>query len=127
MLITKVLVLVGVSVGAGYAAFDDIYSYILGMTIASAAVLACYSIAFASMRFPQFAMGLLLLGTLAKLTVTAIGVGVGVSFELISSPLVFCLTYLFYIIAVSFLLFSYKDKKITKSLTSQPPLKISAC
>ncbi|WP_237486157.1 NADH:ubiquinone oxidoreductase [Vibrio hippocampi] len=117
---TKVLVLIGVSVGAGYAAFDDIHSYLLGVSIATAAVWACYSIAFASMRFPQFAMGLLLLGTVAKLTVTAIGVAIGVSFDLISSPLVFCLTYLFYIIAMSFLMFSYKDKKTNKMLASNP-------
>lgn len=66
-------------------------------------------IAFASTRFPQFAMGLLLLGTMAKLTVTVVGVGLSISNDLITSPIVFALSYLFYIIAVSYLWFSYRD------------------
>ncbi|SEF39318.1 NADH:ubiquinone oxidoreductase [Vibrio hangzhouensis] len=109
MFITKILMLLGVSVGAGYAAADHIHSYLLGLTIASLAVGACYLIAFASTRFPQFAMGLLLLGTLAKLTVTVVGVALGISNDLITSPIVFALSYLFYIIAVSYLWFSYRD------------------
>ncbi|MFA0084699.1 NADH:ubiquinone oxidoreductase [Vibrio sp. 10N.286.49.C2] len=122
MFIAKIGMLLGFSFGAGYIAADHIHSYMLGFSIAALAVGACYLIAFASTKYPQFAMGLLLLGTMAKLTVTVVGVGIGISFELISSPLIFSLSYLFYLIAVTYLWFSFKDSRMPIPDVMKPKL-----
>jgi hypothetical protein len=111
MFIPKVVMLLGFSIGAGWAAADHIHSYMLGLSIASLAVGACYFISFLSTRFPELSLLLLLCGMMAKLTITVVGVALSISHDLISSPIVFALSYLFYMITVSYLWFSYKDAR----------------
>ncbi|MCJ2377196.1 NADH:ubiquinone oxidoreductase [Vibrio sp. ZSDZ34] len=111
MFIPKIVMLLGFSIGAGWAAADHIHSYMLGLSIASLAVGACYFIAFFSSRFPELSLFLLLCGAMAKLTITVVGIALSISHELITSPIVFSLSYLFYTIVVSYLWFSYKDAR----------------
>ncbi|MDF2155416.1 NADH:ubiquinone oxidoreductase [Vibrio sp. CAU 1672] len=109
----KLFILLMTSVSAGIASADHISSFMLGLSLASLAVGSCYFFAFRSTRFPQLALFLLICGALSKLTVTVVGVMWGLSANLISSPLVFSLSYLFFSIVVTYLWFSYRQS-ITK-------------
>ncbi|GAJ73104.1 NADH:ubiquinone oxidoreductase subunit 2 [Vibrio sp. JCM 18904] len=110
----KLFLLLMASVSAGIASADHIHSFMLGLSIASLAVGSCYFFAFRSSRFPQLALFLLICGMLSKLTITVVGVmWGGMSAELITSPIVFALSYLFFSLAVTYLWFSYRES-ITK-------------
>ncbi|MFH0231604.1 NADH:ubiquinone oxidoreductase [Vibrio diabolicus] len=111
----KLFLLLMASVSAGVASADHIHSFMLGLSIASLAVGSCYFFAFRSSRFPQLALFLLICGMLSKLTITVVGVMWGMSAELITSPIVFALSYLFFSLAVTYLWFSYRES-ITKIL-----------
>ncbi|MDA0150258.1 NADH:ubiquinone oxidoreductase [Vibrio sp. LaRot3] len=105
----KIVLILMASLSAGVASADHLHSFLLGLTIATLAVGSCYWFAFRTTRFPQLALFLLLCGMLSKLTITVIGVSVGVAANLISSPLVFALSYLFFMLVTSYLWFSYRD------------------
>ncbi len=90
----KLFLLLMASVSAGVASADHIHSFMLGLSIASLAVGSCYFFAFRSSRFPQLALFLLICGMLSKLTITVVGVMWGMSAQLITSPIVFALSYL---------------------------------
>ncbi|ARV74304.1 hypothetical protein [Vibrio campbellii] len=109
----KLFLLLMASVSAGVASADHIHSFMLGLSIASLAVGSCYFFAFRSSRFPEFALFLLICGMLSKLMITVIGVMWGMSAELITSPIVFALSYLFFSLSVTYLWFSYRQS-ITK-------------
>jgi len=106
----KLILILMASVSAGVASSDHFHSFLLGLYIASLAVGSCYWFAFRSTKVPEFALFLLICGLLAKLTVTIIGVAWGISAQLITSPFIFALSYLFFSIVVTYLWFSYRDK-----------------
>ncbi|NLS13451.1 NADH:ubiquinone oxidoreductase [Vibrio sp. SM6] len=112
----KLFVVLCASISAGYASADHLYSFLIGLYIAALAVSACYWFAFRSSRFPQLALFLLLCGMLAKLGVTVFGTIWALSRDLISSPFIYSLSYLFFSIAITYLWFSYKDKLTWKAL-----------
>ncbi|EMK3312718.1 NADH:ubiquinone oxidoreductase [Vibrio vulnificus] len=107
----KIFLILLISVTAGYASADHIHSFLFGLYISSLAVGSCYWFAFRSSRFPQLAVFLLLCGMLSKLAVTVIGVFWGLSQDLIGSPFIFSLSYLFFSIVVTYLWFGYRQKK----------------
>lgn len=113
----KLLLIIMMSLSAGVASADHFHSFMLGMSVAALAVGSCYWFAFRSTRFPQLAVLLLVCGLFAKLTVTIVGVMWGISANVITSPLVFALSYLFFSIVATYLWFSYRD-----SITHLPKL-----
>jgi len=110
----KLLVIMMTSVSAGVASADHLHSFMLGLSVAALAVGSCYWFAFRSTRFPELALFLLICGLLAKVGVTILGVAWGMSAQLITSPIVFALSYLFFSIVVTYLWFTYRDS-ITKA------------
>jgi hypothetical protein len=115
----KLFLVLIASVSAGVASAEHFHSFMLGLSIASLAVGSCYFFAFRSSRFPQLALFLLICGMLSKLAITVTGVMWGLSAEIITSPIVFALSYLFFSLAVTYLWFSYRE-----SITRVPkPLK----
>ncbi|WP_070969384.1 NADH:ubiquinone oxidoreductase [Vibrio sonorensis] len=110
----KLLLIIMTSISAGVASADHLHSFMLGLSISALAVGSCYWFAFRTTRFPQFALALLMCGMLAKLVVTLVGVTWSFSAGLITSPLVFGLSYLYFSIAITYLWFSYKSSVIGK-------------
>lgn len=105
----KLFLVLIASVSAGVASAEHFHSFMLGLSIASLAVGSCYFFAFRSSRFPQLALFLLICGMLSKLAITVTGVMWGMSAELITSPIVFALSYFFFSLAVTYLWFSYRQ------------------
>ncbi len=97
------------SVSAGVATGEHFHSFMLGLSVASLAVGSCYFFAFRSSRFPQLAVFLLICGMLSKLAITVTGVLWGVSAEIITSPIIFALSYLFFSLVVTYLWFAYRE------------------
>ncbi len=113
----KLFLILVLSISAGVAAAEHFHSFILGMSIATLAVGSCYWFAFRTTRFPGLAVFLLVCGLLAKITVTVTGVMWGLSNELITSPFIFALSYLFYSIVATYIWFAYREK-----ITSVPKM-----
>lgn len=111
----KFFIILLISVTAGIASAEHLHSFLLGLYISSAAVGICFWFAFRSTRYPQLALGLLVCGLFAKLAVTVAGVVWGISQNLISSPLVFAFSYLFFSIVATYVWFSIKDKQLSRS------------
>ncbi|MDE1315986.1 NADH:ubiquinone oxidoreductase [Vibrio aestuarianus] len=107
----KLILILIASVSAGVASAEHFHSFLLGLYVSSLAVGTCYWFAFRSTRVPEFALFLLICGLFAKLSVTIVGVMWGVSADLITSPIVFALSYMFFSIVVTYIWFSYRDKK----------------
>lgn len=101
---------------AAAAAAEHFHSFILGLSIASLAVGCCHWFAFRTTRYPQMALLLLMLGLFAKMAVTIIGVVVSMQADLITSPFIFSVSYLFFSIVATYLWFKIKDKKISDPL-----------
>ncbi|WCE32586.1 NADH:ubiquinone oxidoreductase [Vibrio sp. SCSIO 43137] len=112
----KLFLIVMASISAGVISADHLHSFMLGLSVASLAVGTCYWFAFRTTRFPELAFLLLLIGLFSKILITVAGVVIGVQASLITSPLVFALSYLFFSIVVTYLWFSYRDS-ITKVFT----------
>ncbi|MDN3695897.1 MULTISPECIES: hypothetical protein [Vibrio] len=110
----KLLLILMTSLSAGVASADHLHSFMLGLSIASLAVGSCYWFAFRSTRFPELALLLLMCGMLSKLAITVIGVAWGMSEDLITSPIVFALSYLHFSIIVTYLWFTYRDNITAK-------------
>ena len=111
----KLFLIIMASISAGVLSAEHLHSFMLGLSISALAVGSCYWFAFRTTRFPQLALLLLICGMLSKLTITVIGVSWSMSEELITSPLVFALSYLFFSLVVAYLWFSYRD-----SITPKP-------
>ncbi len=105
----KLFLLLIASVSAGVASAEHFHSFMLGLSIASLAVGSCYFIAFRSSRFPQLALFLLICGMLSKLAITVTGVLWGMSADIITSPIVFALSYFFFSLVVTYLWFTYRE------------------
>lgn len=112
----KLFIILMMSITAGFASADHLHSFLLGLYISTTAVGACYWFAFRSSRFPQLALLLLICGLFAKIAITVGGVAWGMSQELISSPFVFALSYLFFSVVATYLWFAHRDKKMTKEM-----------
>ncbi|MGL5108664.1 NADH:ubiquinone oxidoreductase [Vibrio qinghaiensis] len=110
----KLLIIFVVSIVAGLASAEHFHSFLLGLYISSLAVGSCYWFAFRSTKAPALALVLLICGLLAKLTITVVGVMWSLSAELMTSPFIFALSYLFFSIVVTYLWFSFKDKKLSE-------------
>ncbi|MBF9002077.1 NADH:ubiquinone oxidoreductase [Vibrio nitrifigilis] len=104
----KLLLILMASVSGGVASADHFHSFLLGLSIATLAVGCCHWFAFRSSKFPELALVLLICGLLAKIGVTVAGVMWGVSAQVITSPLVFALSYLFFSIVATYLWFRYQ-------------------
>ncbi|MEL7290454.1 MAG: NADH:ubiquinone oxidoreductase [Pseudomonadota bacterium] len=113
----KLFILLIISITAGVASAEHLHSFLLGLYISTLAVGSCYWLAFRSSRFPQLALVLLICGFFAKIAVTVAGVAWGLSQDLIGSPFVFALSYLFFSIVATYVWFAYRDKLVTKSKT----------
>lgn len=109
----KLFLILMASISAGVISADHLLSFMLGLTVASLAVGSCYWFAFRTTRFPELALLLLLCGIFSKIIITTLGIVIGVQTAMITSPLVFALSYLFFSLVVTFLWFNYRDS-ITK-------------
>ncbi|MFC3024110.1 NADH:ubiquinone oxidoreductase [Vibrio zhugei] len=109
----KYILILLVSLLAGFLSADHIEAFLLGFGVASLAVGCCHWFAFRSSKFPQLALALLLCGLFAKITVTVVGVMWGVSADLMTSPLVFALSYLFFSVVATYLWFRYQEYMMT--------------
>lgn len=93
----------------GVLSGEHLHSFIAGFGIAAVSVGTAYWLAFRSTRYPQLAVLLLLLGMVAKLAVTVVGVMWGLKADVINSPFVFSLSYLFFLIVVSYGYFKLRE------------------
>ena len=116
----KLILILLASVSAGVASADHFHSFMLGLAVSALAVGSCYWFCFRSTRFPALAVVLLLCGMLSKLAITVSGVMIGVNEGLMTSPLVFSLTYLYFSIVITYLWFSYRQS------VTEVPKKLSA-
>ncbi|MDN3612425.1 NADH:ubiquinone oxidoreductase [Vibrio ostreicida] len=105
----KLFLIIMASISAGVLSADHLHSFMLGLSIAALAVGSCYWFAFRTTRFPELAMVLLICGLLSKLVITVVGVSWGMAQDIITSPFVFALSYLFFSLVVTYLWFSYRD------------------
>jgi hypothetical protein len=101
-----------------YLSMDHMTSFVAALLIASLSALAYYGIAARVTKIPQLALFLLLCGALAKLTVTVVGVIIGLQASVISSPLIFSYAYLFYLLTTTFLLFGRKDRQVATKMAN---------
>ena len=115
----KLFLIFLVSTLGGVAAAEHFHSFILGLSIASLAVGCCHWFAFRTTRYPQMALLLLMLGLFAKMAVTITGVVISMQADLISSPFIFSVSYLFFSIVATYLWFKIKDKKISAPLLNR--------
>jgi hypothetical protein len=107
----KLVFIAIISILAGVASAEHFHSFILGLSISTLAVGSCYWFAFRTTRFPELVLLLLFLGMFAKLMVTVVGIALSVSAELITSPFIFAMSYLFFSIVATYLWFSFRMKK----------------
>ncbi|MDD9197224.1 NADH:ubiquinone oxidoreductase [Aliivibrio sp. S3MY1] len=112
----KLLLIFLVSTLGGVAAAEHFHSFLLGLSIASLAVGCCHWFAFRTTRYPQMALLLLMLGLFSKMAVTIVGVMMALDAELITSPFIFAVSYLFFSIVATYLWFKIKDRKISQPL-----------
>ncbi|MEH0675294.1 NADH:ubiquinone oxidoreductase [Vibrio scophthalmi] len=122
----KLFLILMMSVSAGVASADHFHSFLLGVSIATLAVASCYWCAFQRVQFPQLALAMLILGLFAKFFVAAAGVLFGVSQGLITSPLVFVMSYLYFSIVATYLWYRYRNRRIKNPFSVKRTLSGSA-
>lgn len=100
----------------GVLSGEHFHSFMAGFGIASIAVGTGYWLAFrCSTRYPQLALMLLLMGMMAKMGVTITGVMWGLEANLINSPIVFALSYLFFSIVVTYLYSKLREFQMARA------------
>lgn len=100
----------------GVLSGEHFHSFIAGLGIASVAVGTGYWLAFrCSTRYPQLALLLLLMGMMAKMAVTIAGVMWGLEANVINSPIVFALSYLFFSIVVTYLYSKLREFQMARA------------
>lgn len=100
----KFLSILLLSALAGVLSGEHFHSFMVGFGVAALAVGTGYWLAFrCSTRYPQLAVLMLMMGAAAKIGVTVTGVMWGLEANLISSPFVFSLSYLFFSIVATYL------------------------
>ncbi len=97
------------SVVAGILSGEHFHSFMAGFGIAAIAIGIAYWLAFRATRYPQLALLMLLVAMMAKLGITVTGVIWVVKANMISSPFVFSLSYLFFSIVVSYGYFKLRE------------------
>ncbi|CEO40866.1 NADH:ubiquinone oxidoreductase [Photobacterium kishitanii] len=101
------------SVVAGILSGEHFHSFIAGFGIAAIAIGTAYWLAFRVTRYPQLALLMLLVAMTAKLAVTVTGVMWVVQTNMMSSPFVFSLSYLFFSIVVSYCYFKLREYQMS--------------
>lgn len=97
------------SVVGGILAGDHFHSYVVGFSLATLAVGCCYWLSFRHTKYPQLALLLLISGFVAKLGITTFGVMWTMERDLITSPFIFALSYLFFSIVSTYGYFKYRE------------------
>ena len=100
------------SIVGGILSMEHFHSFMAGFGIAAVAIGTAYWIAFRASRYPQLALLMLLFAMMAKLVVTIVGVMWVVKTNIISSPIIFSLSYLFFSIVVSYGYFKLREYQI---------------
>ncbi|PSW20094.1 NADH:ubiquinone oxidoreductase [Photobacterium sanctipauli] len=101
---------------AGVLSGEHFHSFMVGFGVASLAVGAGYWLSFrCSTRYPQLAVLMLLLGVFAKIAVTITGVMWGLEANLISSPFIFSLSYLFFSLVATYGYFKLREYQLAQS------------
>lgn len=103
------------SIVAGVLSGEHFHSFMVGFGIAAVAVGTGYWLAFRSTRYPQLAALLLLMGVVAKMGVTVVGVMWSLEANLINSPFVFSLSYLFFSIVATYLYFTLREFQMSRT------------
>ncbi len=101
------------SVVAGILSGEHFHSFMAGFGIAAIAIGIAYWLAFRATRYPQLALLMLLVAMMAKLGITVTGVIWVVKANMISSPFVFSLSYLFFSIVVSYGYFKLREYQMS--------------
>ncbi|MEC6823687.1 NADH:ubiquinone oxidoreductase [Photobacterium sp. NCIMB 13483] len=101
------------SIVAGILSGEHFHSFMAGFGIAAIAIGTAYWLAFRATRYPQLALLMLLVAMMAKLVITVIGVIWVVKANLLSSPFVFSLSYLFFSIVVSYGYFKLREYQMS--------------
>ncbi|MGF1723475.1 NADH:ubiquinone oxidoreductase [Photobacterium nomapromontoriensis] len=100
---------------AGVLSGEHFHSFMAGFGIAAIAVGSAYWLAFrCSARYPQLAFLMLLMGLMAKIGVTITGVLWGIEAQVINSPFVFSLSYLFFAIVVTYLYSVLRERQMAR-------------
>ncbi|MDO6706696.1 NADH:ubiquinone oxidoreductase [Photobacterium sp. 1_MG-2023] len=110
----KFLFILLISVIAGVLSGEHFHSFMAGFGVASLAVGVAYWLAFRSTQYPQMAFLLLLTGLMAKLGVTVFGVMWGLENQVIHSPFVFALSYLFFSIVATYGYFKLREFQLNR-------------
>ncbi|WP_434361405.1 NADH:ubiquinone oxidoreductase [Parasalinivibrio latis] len=101
--------ILSLSVLGSFLAGEHFHSYMAGFSVATLSVGVCYWVAFRSTKYPEMAFLLLLCGMFAKVALTVIGVMWGLERDLIGSPFIFALSYLFFSIAATYSYYRYRE------------------
>ncbi|WP_297483270.1 NADH:ubiquinone oxidoreductase [uncultured Photobacterium sp.] len=106
-------VIILLSIVAGILSGEHFHSFMAGFGIAAIAIGTAYWLAFRATRYPQLALLMLLVAMMAKLVITVTGVIWVVKANLLSSPFVFSLSYLFFSIVVSYGYFKLREYQMS--------------
>lgn len=101
------------SIVAGILSGEHFHSFMAGFGIAAIAIGTAYWLAFRATRYPQLALLMLFVAMTAKLVITGVGVMWVVKTNMISSPFVFSLSYLFFSIVVSYSYFKLREYQMS--------------
>ncbi|OAN11492.1 NADH:ubiquinone oxidoreductase [Photobacterium jeanii] len=109
-----------ISMIAGVMSGEHYHSFVAGFAVAALAVGSGYWLAFrSSARYPQLALLMLLLGLVAKMAVTVVGVIWSMNANLINSPIVFSLSYLFFSIVVTYGYFKLREYQMNRRVQTE--------
>ncbi|MEZ8142962.1 MULTISPECIES: hypothetical protein [Enterovibrio] len=97
------------SVVGGILAGDHFHSYMVGFSLATLAVGCCYWLSFRHTNYPQLALLMLISGFAVKMGITVFGVMWSLERDLLTSPFVFALSYLFFSLVATYGYFKYRE------------------
>ncbi|OEE61763.1 NADH:ubiquinone oxidoreductase [Enterovibrio norvegicus FF-33] len=97
------------SVVGGILAGDHFHSYMVGFSLATLAVGCCYWLSFRHTNYPQLALLMLCSGFAVKMGITVFGVMWSLERDLLTSPFVFALSYLFFSLVATYGYFKYRE------------------
>ncbi|MFD2178981.1 NADH:ubiquinone oxidoreductase [Veronia pacifica] len=103
------ILVVLLSISGGILAAEHFHSFLVGFFVAATATGASYWLSFRHSKYPQLAFLFLLVGLMAKMAVTVAGVMWSLERDLITSPFVFSLSYLFFTIVCSYCYFKFRE------------------
>lgn len=101
------------SIVAGILSGAHFHSFMAGFGIAAIAIGTAYWLAFRATRYPQLALLMILVAMTVKLVITVMGVMWVVKANIISSPFVFSLSYLFFSIVVTYGYFKLREYQMS--------------